>query len=105
MKVDGTTISTAESTVYKYLADAVKYANEVSLASVNNATVDINGGAHWVQGDVRGNEAGALSSAVNGQTNEKTADRVTGANINSGSYIVVGIGVDGVNHYIAYFVK
>ena len=105
VKVDGTTISTAESTVYKYLADAVKYANEVSLASVNNATVDINGGAHWVQGDVRGNEAGALSSAANGQTHEQYTDSVTGANINSGSYIVVGIGVDGVNHYIVYFVK
>ena len=105
VKVDGTTISTAESTVYKYLADAVKYANEVSLASVNNATVDINGGAHWVQGDVRGNEAGALSSAANGQTHERNTDSVTGANINSGSYIVVGIGVDGVNHYIVYFVK
>lgn len=105
MKVDGTTISTAESTVYKYLADAVKYANEVSLASVNNATVNINGGAHWVQGEVCGNEAGALSSAVNGQTNESFTNTVTGANINSGSYIVVGIGVNGVNHYIAYFVK
>ena len=105
VKVDGTTISTAESTVYKYLADAVKYANEVSLASVNNATVSINGGAHWVQGEVCGNEAGALSSAVNGQTNESFTNTVTGANINSGSYIVVGIGVNGVNHYIAYFVK
>ena len=105
VKVDGTTISTAESTVYKYLADAVKYANEVSLASVNNATVNINGGAHWVQGEVCGNEAGALSSAVNGQTNESFTNTVTGANINSGSYIVVGIGVNGVNHYIAYFVK
>ena len=105
VKVDGTTISTAESTVYKYLADAVKYANEVSLASVNNATVNINGGAHWVQGEVCGNEAGALSSAVNGQTNERFTNTVTGANINSGSYIVVGIGVNGVNHYIAYFVK
>ena len=105
VKVDGTKISDAESTVYKYLADAVKNATKVSLASVNNATVSIEGGTHWVQGEVCGNETGALSSAVNGQTNEKTADRVTGANINSGSYIVVGIGVDGVNHYIAYFVK
>ena len=105
VKVDGTKISTAESTVYKNLADAVKNATEVSLASVNNATVSIEGGAHWVQGEVCGNETGALSSAVNGQTHAQSTDSVTGANINSGSYIVVGIGVDGVNHYIAYFVK
>ena len=105
VKVDGTTISDAESTVYKYLADAVKNAKEVSLASVNDATVSINGGAHWVQGEVCGNETAALSSAANGQTNEQNTNSVTGANINSGSYIVVGIGVDGVNHYIAYFVK
>ena len=105
VKVDGTTISDAESTVYKYLADAVKNAKEVSLASVNDATVSINGGAHWVQGEVCGNETAALSSAANGQTNGQNTNSVTGANINSGSYIVVGIGVDSVNHYIAYFVK
>jgi hypothetical protein len=105
VKVDGTKISDAESTVYKYLADAVKNATKVSLASVNNATVSIEGGTHWVQGEVCGNETGALSSAVNGQTHAQSTDSVTGANINSGSYIVVGIGVDGVNHYIAYVIK
>ena len=105
VKVDGTKISTAESTVYKNLADAVKNATEVSLASVNNATVSIEGGAHWVQGEVCGNSDIALASTANGQTHGQNTDSVTNANIASNTYIVVGVGVDGVNHYIAYVIK
>ena len=105
VKVDGTKISTAESTVYKNLADAVKNATEVSLASVNNATVSIEGGAHWVQGEVCGNSDIALASTANGQTHGQSTDSVTNANIASNTYIVVGVGVDGVNHYIAYVIK
>ena len=105
VKVDGTKISTAESTVYKNLADAVKNATEVSLASVNNATVSIEGGAHWVQGEVCGNSDIALASTANGQTHGQNTDSVTNANIASNTYIVVGVGVDSVNHYIAYVIK
>lgn len=105
VKVDGTKISTAESTVYKNLADAVKNATEVSLASVNDATVSIEGGTHWVQGEVCGNRDIALASTANGQTHAQSTDSVANANIASNTYIVVGVGVDGVNHYIAYVIK
>ena len=101
----GSTNLSGKVTAYKSLADAVANANKVALDGGRDLTVEINGGAHWVKGDVCASSNAALASTVNGQTNAEYTDEITGANIASGTYIVVGVGVDGSNYYVVYLVK
>ena len=101
----GSTNLSGKVTAYKSLADAVANANKVALDGGRDLTVEINGGAHWVEGDVCASSNAALASTVNGQTHAQNTDSVTGANIASGTYIVVGVGVDGSNYYVVYLVK
>ena len=101
----GSTNLSGKVTAYKSLADAVANANKVALDGGRDLTVEINGGAHWVEGDVCASSNAALASTVNGQTNAEYTDEITGANIASGTYIVVGVGVDGSNYYVVYLVK
>ena len=101
----GSTNLSGKVTAYKSLADAVANANKVALDGGRDLTVEINGGAHWVEGDVCASSNAALASTVNGQTNAEYTDEITSANIVSGTYIVVGVGVDGSNYYVVYLVK
>ena len=101
----GSTNLSGKVTAYKSLADAVANANKVALDGGRDLTVEIDGGAHWVEGDVCASSNAALASTVNGQTHAQNTDSVTGANIASGTYIVVGVGVDGSNYYVVYLVK
>ena len=101
----GSTNLSGKVTAYKSLADAVANANKVALDGGRDLTVEINGGAHWVEGDVCASSNAALASTVNGQTHAQNTHSVTGANIASGTYIVVGVGVDGSNYYVVYLVK
>ena len=98
----GSTNLSGKVTAYKSLADAVANANKVALDGGRDLTVEINGGAHWVEGDVCASSNAALASTVNGQSNASYTDSITGANIASGTYIVVGVGVDGSNYYVVY---
>ena len=101
----GSTNLSGKVTAYKSLADAVANANKVALDGGRDLTVEIDGGAHWVEGDVCASSNAALASTVNGQTHTQTTDSVHNANIASGTYIVVGVGVDGSNYYVVYLVK
>ena len=101
----GSTNLSGKVTAYKSLADAVANANKVALDGGRDLTVEIDGGAHWVEGDVCASSNAALASTVNGQTHAQTTDSVHNANIASGTYIVVGVGVDGSNYYVVYLVK
>ena len=101
----GSTNLSGKVTAYKSLADAVANANKVALDGGRDLTVEINGGAHWVEGDVCASSNAALASTVNGQTHAQNTDSVHNANIASGTYIVVGVGVDGSNYYVVYLVK
>ena len=101
----GSTNLSGKVTAYKSLADAVANANKVALDGGRDLTVEINGGAHWVEGDVCASSNAALASTVNGQTNAEYTNEITGANIASGTYIVVGVGVGGSNYYVVYLVK
>ena len=97
----GSTNLSGKVTAYKSLANA----NKVALDGGRDLTVEIVGGAHWVEGDVCASSNAALASTVNGQTHAQNTDSVTGANIASGTYIVVGVGVDGSNYYVVYLVE